>query len=157
MKELEKLLKGLAPESFIKRGMIGLKANWDPIRILFEQRRVPLEGWQEDQVKSLFKLLSTLDTDKDPEAARVGEREARVISPFLSDLAGGFSECFRVLKPYGSLIFKWNEYDFKVSEILELAPYQPLFGHKSGKMSLTHWIAFTKPNNGLQRTEEHRC
>ena len=68
-----------------------------------------------------------------------------------TDIAGGFSECFRVLKHYGTLIFKWNEYDFKVSEILRLTPYKPLFGHQSGKRSLTHWITFMKDKNNLTR------
>ena len=31
-----------------------------------------------------------------------------------------FSECFRVLKPNGMLIFKWNETQIKVSEVLAL-------------------------------------
>ena len=56
----------------------------------------------------------------------------------------GFSECFRILKPGGFLIFKWNETDIKVSEILALTKEQPVFGHKSGKLSKTHWICFMK-------------
>ena len=35
-------------------------------------------------------------------------------------LRKGFAECFRVLMPGGFLIFKWNETDIKVSEILKL-------------------------------------
>jgi len=31
-----------------------------------------------------------------------------------------------------------------VSEILALTPVPPLFGHKSGKWSRTHWIVFYK-------------
>ena len=56
----------------------------------------------------------------------------------------GFAECFRVLMPGGFLIFKWNETDIKVSEILKLTPYKPIFGHISGKRANTHWICFTK-------------
>lgn len=56
----------------------------------------------------------------------------------------GFSECFRVLKPKGTLIFKWNEDQIKVKEILSLTDEKPLFGHRSGKASKTHWIAFIK-------------
>lgn len=59
-------------------------------------------------------------------------------------LRQGFLECFRVLKPQGVLIFKWAESDFPVSEVLSLTPEKPLFGHKSGKKSSTHWIAFLK-------------
>lgn len=60
------------------------------------------------------------------------------------ELRKGFAECFRVLKPEGTLIFKWNENEIPVSQILALTPEKPLYGHKSGKNSQTHWIAFIK-------------
>jgi hypothetical protein len=60
------------------------------------------------------------------------------------DLRRGFAECFRVLGNDGILIFKWNEIQIKVSEILALTEHKPLFGHKSGKRSDTHWITFMK-------------
>lgn len=60
------------------------------------------------------------------------------------DLRAGFAECFRVLKPDGVLVFKWNESEVLVREILELTPYKPLFGHRSGKLSKTHWLCFMK-------------
>tara|TARA_Y100000815_G_C13265771_1_gene471051 strand:- start:382 stop:831 length:450 start_codon:yes stop_codon:yes gene_type:complete len=60
------------------------------------------------------------------------------------DLRQGFAECFRVLQPEGFLIFKWNETQIKVSEILALTDHKPLFGHKSGKRADTHWICFMK-------------
>lgn len=60
------------------------------------------------------------------------------------DLAKGFSECFRVLENDGILIFKWNETQIRVSEILPLSPYKPMFGHISGKRANTHWITFMK-------------
>ena len=59
-------------------------------------------------------------------------------------LRKGFAECFRVLQPGGFLIFKWNETDIKVSEILKLTPEKPVFGHISGKRANTHWICFMK-------------
>ncbi|ANN74590.1 class I SAM-dependent methyltransferase [Bordetella bronchialis] len=61
-----------------------------------------------------------------------------------NDLRRGFAECFRVLKPEGLLIFKWNETQIRVSVILALANARPLFGHKSGKRVDTHWITFMK-------------
>lgn len=66
-------------------------------------------------------------------------------------LSRGFSECFRVLEPNGILIFKWNETDIKVSEILKLTNEKPIFGHKSGKRSNTHWICFMKGADNEQR------
>lgn len=58
------------------------------------------------------------------------------------DIEKGFSECFRVLELDGILIFKWNETQVRVSEILALTDKKPLFGHKSGKNMNTHWITF---------------
>lgn len=63
------------------------------------------------------------------------------------DLSRGFSECLRVLKPGGVLVFKWNETQIKVSEILKLAPQQPLFGNTSGKRAGTHWMVFMKESS----------
>jgi hypothetical protein len=60
------------------------------------------------------------------------------------DLTKGFSECFRVLKTNGTLIFKWNEASIMVKEILKLTDYAPLLGHPSGKRMGTHWILFIK-------------
>ena len=59
-------------------------------------------------------------------------------------ISKGFKECFRVLVSGGFLIFKWNETDIKVSEVLALTDEKPVFGHKSGKRSNTHWICFMK-------------
>jgi SAM-dependent methyltransferase len=60
------------------------------------------------------------------------------------DLTKGFAECFRVLKQHGILIFKWNECDILLKDVLNLTPYKPLFGHPSGKAQKTHWVCFMK-------------
>ena len=62
------------------------------------------------------------------------------------DLRAGFSECFRVLRPGGVLVFKWNETQVKVTEVLALTPVAPLFGHPTGRKGLTHWLVFMRPN-----------
>ncbi len=62
------------------------------------------------------------------------------------DLREGFAECFRVLASDGVLVFKWNETQVKLSEVLALTPHQPLFGNTSGKRMGTHWLVFMKPN-----------
>ena len=56
----------------------------------------------------------------------------------------GFRECMRVLKPFGTLVFKWSEVDIKTSEIIAEIGITPLFGHKSGKQQGTHWMCFMK-------------
>ncbi len=66
------------------------------------------------------------------------------------DIKKGFEECFRVLKKEGVLIFKWNEHDIRVREIIKLSPIPPLFGHKSGKAQKTHWLCFMKLTNSQE-------
>ena len=53
----------------------------------------------------------------------------------------GFNECMRVLKQYGTLVFKWNEEQIKLKEILKVIDYQPLYGNRRAK---THWLVFVK-------------
>ena len=60
------------------------------------------------------------------------------------DLTQGFSECFRVLKSNGTLIFKWNEVSIPLKEILALTPHKAVLGHPSGKRMATHWVLFIK-------------
>ena len=56
----------------------------------------------------------------------------------------GFWECMRVLKPYGTLIFKWSEIEISTREIISAIGVEPLFGHRSGKKMNTHWLCFMK-------------
>lgn len=60
------------------------------------------------------------------------------------DIAAGFSECMRVLDDYGTLIFKWNERDIKITELIEVIGVRPLFGHTSRRNSETVWMCFIK-------------
>ncbi len=62
-------------------------------------------------------------------------------SEWRADLKAGFDECMRVLKPYGVLVFKWNETQVKLNEVLKCFTVRPLFGHKRGK---THFLVFIK-------------
>ena len=66
-------------------------------------------------------------------------------------LQKAFKECFRVLKPNGTLIFKWNESEIMSNDVLKLIPYKPLFGHTTGRQSKTIWMAFMKgvSDNGI--------
>ena len=65
-------------------------------------------------------------------------------------LHDGFTECMRVLKPYGTLIFKWNETQIPVKDVIAAIRARPLYGNRSGKQGKTHWMAFIKVegNNG---------
>lgn len=59
------------------------------------------------------------------------------------ELKQGFNECMRVLKPNGTLIFKWNEEQIKLSEVLQCFSSQPIFGSKRSK---THFLVFFNQN-----------
>lgn len=61
-----------------------------------------------------------------------------------SEIRAGFSECFRVLRAGGILIFKWNENDVPVSQVLALTDAKPLIGNRCGKSAKSHWIVFMK-------------
>lgn len=59
-----------------------------------------------------------------------------------TDLNQGMSECMRVLKSNGTIVFKWNETQVSLKEVLQaLFPYKPLFGNRRAK---THWLVFVK-------------
>lgn len=66
-------------------------------------------------------------------------------SDWREDIRQGFAECFRVLRPHGTLVFKWNETQVKVKELLALTPERPLYGQVSGRNGMTHWLVFIKP------------
>ena len=76
--------------------------------------------------------------------AWMGKKYGRLGPQWRDDLRAGFSECFRVLEPEGVLIFKWNETQIPVSQVLALTDEKPLIGHKSGKAMKTHWVTFLK-------------
>lgn len=56
-------------------------------------------------------------------------------------LKQGFNECMRVLEPDGLLIFKWNEEQIKLVEVLKAFDKKPLLGDQRGK---TRWLVFIK-------------
>lgn len=57
------------------------------------------------------------------------------------DIKQGLSECWRVLKQNGTLIFKWNEEQITLPMVKPLLPCEPLIGQRRGK---TIWIVFFK-------------
>ena len=56
----------------------------------------------------------------------------------------GFRECMRVLKVGGVLVFKWADTSIPTRKVIEAIGQEPLFGHRSGKKSNTHWMCFMK-------------
>lgn len=60
------------------------------------------------------------------------------------DIRAGLKESLRVLKDHGVLIFKWNESEIPIKEVLPLCPQAPLFGHRNGRKDYTIWMTFIK-------------
>jgi len=62
------------------------------------------------------------------------------------DIEKGFQELFRVLRPGGTLVFKFANNSIDFQEILDLAPQDPLFGTvaKKNQNQETRWFVFYK-------------
>lgn len=69
------------------------------------------------------------------------QKYGRLNETWPEDLNKGFEECMRVLKPNGILIFKWNEEQIKLAEVLKCFGQKPILGNKRSK---THWLVFMK-------------
>ncbi len=63
------------------------------------------------------------------------------------DLTAGFNECWRAPRPGGTLIFKWNETQIPIREVLACFPRHPLFGHTTTQNLKTHWMTFYQPDS----------
>lgn len=59
-------------------------------------------------------------------------------------MTSAFAECWRVLRPEGTLVFKWNECHVALSEIMKCAPAKPVCGNRKPTNSKTHWLLFFK-------------
>ncbi|WP_368647903.1 class I SAM-dependent methyltransferase [Castellaniella ginsengisoli] len=85
-----------------------------------------------------------------PHLVRAGRRSwmaakyGKLGADWQDDMRQGFAECFRVLRTHGVLIFKWNETQVPLRDILAYTPERPLFGHRVGRLNRTHWMTFLK-------------
>lgn len=74
----------------------------------------------------------------------MAKKYGTLLPDWRDEIRAGFAECFRVLCPRGTLIFKWNEHRIPVSTVLSLTPHRPLFGQRCGATAKTHWLVFHK-------------
>jgi SAM-dependent methyltransferase len=77
----------------------------------------------------------------------MGKLYGKLEQGWRDEIKHGFAECFRVLCPLGTLIFKWNEHRVPISTVLSLTPERPLFGQRGNSRTRTHWIVFMKDTN----------
>ena len=84
-----------------------------------------------------------------PHLIRAGENSwmakkyGKLPSDWQTEIKQGFEECMRVLEPNGVLVFKWNETQIKLKDVLDVIDYKPLFGDRRSK---TIWLVFMKNN-----------
>lgn len=56
----------------------------------------------------------------------------------------GFAECWCVLKPNGTLVFKWNQCQIDFNTIFDVIGRHPMYGHICGKSNNTIWAVYVK-------------
>jgi O-phospho-L-seryl-tRNASec:L-selenocysteinyl-tRNA synthase len=89
--DIERKLTDLIPENLAERGRVTIDALLAPVKDVLNRRVFPEKPLSDLQVELLLQLLSSMDSDKDPEASRVGEREGRTASPLIFRLSSGFN------------------------------------------------------------------
>ncbi len=89
--EIERILDKTIPENMARRGRTTIDALLAPVRDVLNRRIFPEISLSDPQIELMVQILSSMDTDKDPGAARVGEREGRLASPFVGKLAANFN------------------------------------------------------------------
>lgn len=75
----------------------------------------------------------------------MSKKYGRLSKEWREDLSAGFTECWRVLHQGGTLIFKWNETQIKLRDVLTCFSERPLFGQTTTHNLKTHWMVFYKP------------
>ncbi|MCS3901442.1 O-phosphoseryl-tRNA(Sec) selenium transferase [Methanococcus voltae] len=83
-------IKGTIPKNMEDRGLHILSDNLGEIENILNQRKMPKKGLSDEKIELLLTFLSNMDTDKDPKAIRVGEREARISSEIHKKLSSNF-------------------------------------------------------------------
>lgn len=98
--------------------------------------------YDRDNKYTVYQDNRELDTTLcDGQKSWIAQKYGVLPKTWKEDIAAGFRECFRVLRPFGTLIFKWNEEQIPFNDVIKLAPELPLFGDKRGK---TRWVVFCK-------------
>ncbi len=80
------------------------------------------------------------------ESSWLAKKYGKLPTDWKSYLKQGFDECMRVLKTHGVLIFKWNETDIKLAELLKTLGVDPIFGNR-GRGNKTYWFVFMKEHH----------
>ena len=86
-----------------------------------------------------------------PHLLKVGEKSwlckkyGKLPKDWRNEIGQGFKECFRILKPNGTLIFKWVTRDITLKQILDVIEIRPIIFHKNNN---TFFLVFFKLKDG---------
>jgi len=79
-------IEGMLPKNMENRGKLILKDNLKEIEEILNHRVIPKDGLDDEKIRLFLKILSLMDTDKDPKSIRIGEREGRISSNIQEEL-----------------------------------------------------------------------
>lgn len=58
----------------------------------------------------------------------------------IDEVVAGLRECLRVAASW--VVFKWNDADWTISQVIERSGIEPLFGHRTAKSGKTIWAMY---------------
>ena len=79
------------------------------------------------------------------EKSYLGVKYGLLPDTWQKELKDGMDECFRVVKCGGTIVFKWNEDQIKLSDLLSAIGRTPICGTRGGRLGKTIWMIFYKP------------
>ena len=126
------------------RGFMKTRENFEiSPDLVADFKKLPLKDKSFNLV--VFDPPHTIRAGNGDDQGIIAQRYGRLmLSTWETELAEGFKECWRVLKPAGVLIFKWNECDKKINDLKHFFPAEPLFGSRPGSRTKTLWLCFMK-------------
>ncbi|XP_020812889.1 O-phosphoseryl-tRNA(Sec) selenium transferase isoform X2 [Drosophila serrata] len=68
----------LVPDNYLQLGLSAQRAKQRSFKELLEKRKLPLNGWPDEQIEELVHHLASLDSNNFPHKLGLGEREARI-------------------------------------------------------------------------------
>lgn len=84
MEKFEKNASKLVKGAYIKQGMENLRTRENLFNLLVEQRKIPMEGLNDNIITYFIDILSAMDSNNFHSNCGVGEREGRVFSQLVS-------------------------------------------------------------------------
>lgn len=78
------------------------------------------------------------------ETSRMAKKYGKVSKERKEDMNLGFMESMRILEDYGLLIFKRNEHEIPLSDVIKLFPIKPSLWQRTSKNNKTIWLIYIK-------------